>query len=190
MGGEVDFNANTNSGQVHDGWRVAGATLAGERQMVAGSGSGGVDRIGGSGADRLLATYRELCIDHPVTRDHSGVLTSDQHSWRHTRPRRLIGKVHQGRHLQAAKAIARRRALCDQGHDRSSQQERWRPPVSRSSTTCNAMNNAMRDEFAQAWTELNEDPSVRVIVHTGEGRDFQTGVDVGELATDGMGMER
>ena len=33
-------------GQVHDGWRVAGATLAGERQMVAGSGSGGVDRIG------------------------------------------------------------------------------------------------------------------------------------------------
>ena len=30
-----------------DGWRVAAATLAGERQMVAGSGSGGVDRIGG-----------------------------------------------------------------------------------------------------------------------------------------------
>lgn len=54
----------------------------------------------------------------------------------------------------------------------------------------NAMNNAMRDEFAQAWTQLNEDPAVRVIVHTGEGRDFQTGVDVGELATDGMGMER
>ena len=54
----------------------------------------------------------------------------------------------------------------------------------------NAMNNAMRDEFSEAWTELNEDPAVRVIVHTGEGRDFQTGVDVGELATDGMGMER
>jgi len=54
----------------------------------------------------------------------------------------------------------------------------------------NAMNNAMRDEFAEAWTELNEDPAVRVIVHTGEGRDFQTGVDVGELATDGVGMER
>ncbi|HAB57784.1 MAG TPA: enoyl-CoA hydratase, partial [Acidimicrobiaceae bacterium] len=54
----------------------------------------------------------------------------------------------------------------------------------------NAMNNAMRDEFAEAWTELNEDPTVRVIVHTGEGRDFQTGVDVGELATDGVGMER
>ena len=54
----------------------------------------------------------------------------------------------------------------------------------------NAMNNAMRDEFAQAWSERNEDPSVRVIVHTGEGRDFQTGVDVGELATDGIGMER
>ena len=54
----------------------------------------------------------------------------------------------------------------------------------------NAMNNAMRDEFSEAWTELNEDPAVRVIVHTGEGRDFQTGVDVGELATDGVGMER
>ena len=30
----------------------------------------------------------------------------------------------------------------------------------------------------------------RVIVHTGEGRAFQTGVDVSELATDGLGMER
>ena len=37
-----------------NGWRVAGATLAGERQMVAGAGSGGVDRIGGSGVERLL----------------------------------------------------------------------------------------------------------------------------------------
>jgi enoyl-CoA hydratase/carnithine racemase len=31
---------------------------------------------------------------------------------------------------------------------------------------------------------------VRVIVHTGEGRAFQTGVDVMEIATDGVGMER
>ena len=33
-------------------------------------------------------------------------------------------------------------------------------------------------------------PKVKVIVHTGEGRAFQTGVDVTELATDGLGMER
>ncbi len=54
----------------------------------------------------------------------------------------------------------------------------------------NAMNAAMRDEFAVAWKELDADPDVRVIVHTGNGRAFQTGVDVTELATDGVGMER
>lgn len=54
----------------------------------------------------------------------------------------------------------------------------------------NAMNSAMRDELAVAWRELDDDPSVRVIVHTGEGRAFQTGADVAELASDGIGMER
>jgi len=54
----------------------------------------------------------------------------------------------------------------------------------------NAMNNAMRDEFADAWVELDRDPAVRVIVHTGNGRDFQTGVDVTEIASDGVGFER
>ncbi len=54
----------------------------------------------------------------------------------------------------------------------------------------NAMNAKMRDEFADAWLELDADPSVRVIVHTGEGRAFQTGVDVAEIATDGKGMQR
>lgn len=54
----------------------------------------------------------------------------------------------------------------------------------------NAMNNAMRDELAAAWVELDRDPSVRVIVHTGEGRAFQTGVDLREVATDGQGMQR
>lgn len=54
----------------------------------------------------------------------------------------------------------------------------------------NAMSARMRDEFALAWEELDRDPEVRVIVHTGEGRAFQTGVDVTEIATDGMGMER
>ena len=54
----------------------------------------------------------------------------------------------------------------------------------------NAMSARMRDEFAVAWTELDRDPEVKVIVHTGEGRAFQTGVDVAEIASDGVGMER
>src|SRR3954452_20054811 len=54
----------------------------------------------------------------------------------------------------------------------------------------NAMSSHMRDEFAIAWKELDADPDVRVIVHTGEGRAFQTGVDVVEIAQDGVGMER
>jgi enoyl-CoA hydratase/carnithine racemase len=54
----------------------------------------------------------------------------------------------------------------------------------------NAMSSQMRDEFAVAWKELDADPDVRVIVHTGEGRAFQTGVDVVEIASDGVGMER
>jgi enoyl-CoA hydratase len=54
----------------------------------------------------------------------------------------------------------------------------------------NAMIALMRDELGAAWLELDADPSVRVIVHTGDGRDFQTGADVREVATDGQGMER
>src|SRR6516225_8676330 len=54
----------------------------------------------------------------------------------------------------------------------------------------NAMSAHMRDEFAVAWKELDADPDVRVIVHTGNGRAFQTGVDVSEIASDGVGMER
>ncbi|MEI2706917.1 MAG: enoyl-CoA hydratase/isomerase family protein [Ilumatobacteraceae bacterium] len=54
----------------------------------------------------------------------------------------------------------------------------------------NAMSAQMRDEFAIAWNELESDPDVRVIVHSGQGRAFQTGVDVVEIATDGQGMQR
>jgi enoyl-CoA hydratase len=54
----------------------------------------------------------------------------------------------------------------------------------------NAMNSHMRDEFELAWKALDADPEVRVIVHTGEGRAFQTGVDVMEIAEDGIGFER
>ena len=65
IGGEVDFNEvfldevqvpdAWRIGAAGDGWRVAGSSLAGERQMVSGSGSGGVDRIGGAGADTMVA---------------------------------------------------------------------------------------------------------------------------------------
>ena len=46
----------------------------------------------------------------------------------------------------------------------------------------NAMDATMLDELEQAWAELDADPSVRVIVNTGEGRAFQTGVDVVQLS--------
>ncbi len=68
MGGTVDFNEVfldgarvpdfQRVGAAGDGWRVGNSTLAGERQMVAGSGSGGVDRIGGQGTDRLVEIAR------------------------------------------------------------------------------------------------------------------------------------
>jgi enoyl-CoA hydratase len=46
----------------------------------------------------------------------------------------------------------------------------------------NAMNAAMLNELEAAWRELDNDPRVRVIVNTGTGRAFQTGLDVVELA--------
>lgn len=69
IGGEVDFNEvflddvlvpdDQRVGQIGAGWNVARATLSGERQMGSGAGSGGVDRIGGSGATRLVALAQE-----------------------------------------------------------------------------------------------------------------------------------
>jgi enoyl-CoA hydratase len=54
----------------------------------------------------------------------------------------------------------------------------------------NAMNAEMRRELGDAWLELDADPAVRVIVQTGDGRAFQTGADVKEVASDEQGMER
>ena len=51
-------------GDEGDGWKVANSTLSGERQMIAGPGSGGVDRIGGSGVDHLIALARERGLNH------------------------------------------------------------------------------------------------------------------------------
>jgi enoyl-CoA hydratase len=52
----------------------------------------------------------------------------------------------------------------------------------------NALNQAMHDELPGAWRELDGDPAVRVIVNTGEGRDFQSGMDLVETAS--LGMDR
>jgi enoyl-CoA hydratase/carnithine racemase len=48
----------------------------------------------------------------------------------------------------------------------------------------NAMDARMMRELEQAWHELDEDPEVVVIVNTGEGDAFQTGLDVRQLSTD------
>jgi alkylation response protein AidB-like acyl-CoA dehydrogenase len=85
IGGEVDFNEvfldgavvpeAQRVGEVGGGWAVARATLSGERQMVSGAGSGGVDRIGGAGATRLVRLAKERAAavpgsgwDDPATR--------------------------------------------------------------------------------------------------------------------------
>ena len=77
--GEVDFNEvfldgavvpdSQRIGGIDDGWRVAGATLSSERQMVAGAGSGGVDRIGGSGIEHAIVVAQQRgAHQDPVTR--------------------------------------------------------------------------------------------------------------------------
>ena len=127
IGGEVDFNEvfldgarvpdAHRVGAVGDGWKVANATLSGERQMVSGSGSGGVDRIGGSGADALVRLARRLSAegrpggwDDPVRRDAVVRLWAEERTreWTNQRvraqmragrspgPESSIGKVHQG----------------------------------------------------------------------------------------------
>jgi enoyl-CoA hydratase len=48
----------------------------------------------------------------------------------------------------------------------------------------NAMNAVMFAELERAWLELDDDPDVRVIVNTGAGDVFQTGLDVVELSRD------
>jgi len=127
IGGEVDFNEvfldgarvpdTQRVGGVGQGWKVANATLSGERQMVSGAGSGGVDRIGGSGADTLVRLAKRLAVegrpggwDNPVHRDQVLALWCEERvrDWTNQRvraqvragrapgPESSIGKVHQG----------------------------------------------------------------------------------------------
>jgi alkylation response protein AidB-like acyl-CoA dehydrogenase len=131
IGGEVDFNEvflsgarvpdSQRVGEVGDGWRVANATLSGERQMVSGSGSGGVDRIGGSGAERLveLARRRGRWSDPLVRQAIVRVLSEERiRGWTNQRvraglragrppgPESSIGKVHQGELNQRIQLLA------------------------------------------------------------------------------------
>jgi alkylation response protein AidB-like acyl-CoA dehydrogenase len=125
IGGEVDFNEvfldgafvpdSQRVGEINAGWKVARATLSGERQMVSGSGSGGVDRIGGSGTRRLVRLARERATagltggwDDPHIRDQLVRLWSEEQirGWTNDRiraglraglplgPESSIGKVH------------------------------------------------------------------------------------------------
>jgi len=118
MGGEVDFNEVwlddvrvpdfNRVGQAGEGWRVAGATLSSERQMVAGAGSGGVGRLGGRGIDAVIGGLRES-ESSAVDRDRVMELYSEERirDWTNQRvratvkaggtpgPAASIGKVHQ-----------------------------------------------------------------------------------------------
>jgi alkylation response protein AidB-like acyl-CoA dehydrogenase len=131
IGGEVDFNEvflddvrvpdEWRIGAAGDGWRVAGSSLAGERQMVAGVGSGGVDRIGGAGVDRLIQRARELGrTTDPLMRQRLMAVYAEERvrSWTNQRvratvqaggtpgPAASIGKVQQGTLNQRIQLLA------------------------------------------------------------------------------------
>jgi alkylation response protein AidB-like acyl-CoA dehydrogenase len=131
LGGEIDFNEvfldavripdAQRVGAPGEGWRVAGATLAGERQMVSGSGSGGVDRIGGAGIERVVRRAAELGRTRdPVVRQRIAALYAEERirGWTNQRvraavraggtpgPAASIGKVHQGRLNQSLQMLA------------------------------------------------------------------------------------
>lgn len=97
-------------GNINDGWRVSASTLSSERQMVSGSGSGGMGRLGGSGAERLISLARETGRwDDPVVRGKVMRLWAQEQirGWTNARVRAAlsagqspgaassIGKVHQ-----------------------------------------------------------------------------------------------
>lgn len=54
----------------------------------------------------------------------------------------------------------------------------------------NAIDALMFDELAAAWGELDADPAVRVIVNTGNGPSFQTGLDMVQLSRDPAALRK
>jgi alkylation response protein AidB-like acyl-CoA dehydrogenase len=131
IGGDVDFNEvfldravvpdTQRVGEVGDGWAVASATLSGERQMVSGAGSGGVDRIGGRGIDHAIALAdKHGRSSDPLVRQALVRLYSEERirDWTNQRvraqvkvgrspgPESSIGKVHQGGLNQRVQLLA------------------------------------------------------------------------------------
>jgi alkylation response protein AidB-like acyl-CoA dehydrogenase len=128
--GEADFNEVFLSdarvpdahrvGEEGEGWKVANSTLSGERQMISGPGSGGVDRIGGSSVERLLDVARERGLtSDPVVRQRLAALWSEQQirRWTNARvrdnaragrlgPESSVGKVHSGELNQRTQELA------------------------------------------------------------------------------------
>jgi enoyl-CoA hydratase/carnithine racemase len=54
----------------------------------------------------------------------------------------------------------------------------------------NAIDARMFDDLEAAWSELERDPGVRAIVTTGNGKAFQTGLDVAQLAGDKAALRK
>ena len=97
-------------GDVNNGWRVSASTLSSERQMVSGSGSGGMGRLGGSSTERLITLAQERGRwDDPVVRHKVMRLWAQEQirGWTNARVRAAlsagqspgaassIGKIHQ-----------------------------------------------------------------------------------------------
>ena len=117
-------------GEVGDGWKVANATLSGERQMVSGAGSGGVDRIGGSGVERLIALADAAAgpaagTTRSCARSSCALYSEERiRDWTNQRvraglkagrspgPESSIGKVHQGALNQRVQVAGHRPARC------------------------------------------------------------------------------
>ncbi len=131
IGGEAEFNEvfldhavvpdEYRIGEIGEGWKVANATLSGERQMVSGAGSGGVDRIGGRGVEHLLELARAAGRDlDPVVRQQLMRAFSEERirGWTNLRvgaqlkagrapgPESSVGKIHQGALNQRIQLLA------------------------------------------------------------------------------------
>jgi alkylation response protein AidB-like acyl-CoA dehydrogenase len=137
MGGEAEFfQVYLDGARIPDeqrvgaegtGWTVAQATLSGERQMVSGASSGGVDRIGGASTLHLIRLARQIAADglpggwdDALVRDRLVRLYCEERvrSWTNQRvrarvaqnrapgPESSIGKVHAAELNQRVQAAA------------------------------------------------------------------------------------
>ncbi|MEY2570730.1 MAG: hypothetical protein QOE63_1080 [Acidimicrobiaceae bacterium] len=107
-------------GEPGEGWRVSASTLSSERQMVSGSSSGGIGRLGGSGSEHLIELARARGLwDDPAVRDRVIALWAEEQirGWTNLRvrstlaagqspgPAASIGKVHQAGLNQRIQAL-------------------------------------------------------------------------------------